>query len=93
MPVYKTTITLPKQTTAPVRARCNRAVARRKQPSYIGFARVHHAYHPLPLHRIFFIFKFFSFNIYRNNLLAQKITKIDPAALMEGDKLTWQTAA
>jgi hypothetical protein len=30
---------------------------------------------------IFFIFKFFSFNIYRNNPSAQKITKIDPAAL------------
>jgi hypothetical protein len=39
----------------------------------------------------FFSFLDFFFNIYRNNLSARKIVKIDPAAPMVGGKLTWQT--
>ena len=38
--------------------------------------------------RLFFGFRFFLKNIYRNNLSAKKITKIDPAAHLWGGKLT-----
>jgi hypothetical protein len=41
---------------------------------------------------IFFIFNFFK-NVYINNISSEKFTKIDPAALVEGGKPTWQTAA
>jgi hypothetical protein len=40
----------------------------------------------------FFSFLDFFLNIYRNNLSARKIAKIDPAAHHWGGKLTWQMA-
>jgi hypothetical protein len=43
-------------------------------------------------YELFSFFKFFK-NIYRNNLSSEKFIKIDPAALVQGGKLTWQTTA
>jgi hypothetical protein len=48
----------------------------------------------IPLHPgIFFIVKFIFFNIYKNIISVKRFTKIDPAALYLGGKLTWHTSA